>query len=124
MHSCPRTLSKEWFSMSMITTCWMGLVAPCAECSGKATIASDRLSSRPPTRAPTHISFEAVFLSMFEGAITLSPYSAHGLGFVARHYLLTLATCFDIARLIPLSHAPHRVFLALFVCNGWTLLPI
>src|SRR5215212_10760616 len=88
MHSCPRTLSKEWFSMSMITTCWMGLVAPCAECSGKATILSGRLSSRPPTRAPTHISFEAVFLSTFKDAITLSPYPAHGSGFVGSYIFL------------------------------------
>src|SRR5215212_2145201 len=29
----------------------------------------------------------------FKDAITLSPYTAHGLGFVARHYLLTLVNC-------------------------------
>src|SRR5215212_4486382 len=91
MHSCPRTLSKEWFSMLMITTCLMGLglVVTCAEeCSGKVRILSDRLSSRPPTMAPIHISFEVAVLSVFEGVITLSPYPAHSSGFVGSYIFL------------------------------------
>src|SRR5215210_3193120 len=42
-----------------------------------ASLLTEALSSRPPTRAPTHISFEAAFLSVFEGAITLPPYPDH-----------------------------------------------
>src|SRR5215204_5429524 len=113
-------------AMSPAPTSVTGVVAP------RTGIATTTAATHAST---THAAYLAAWLrisaalnpvlSTFEGAIFPSPYPAHGLSLVGNYYVRMLTTCFDVARWLPLSHNPERVFVdSLFRCNKCTILLI
>src|SRR5215212_8594714 len=112
--------------MSPVPTSVTGVVCP------KTGIATTTAATHAST---THAAYLAAWLRMstapnpvlntLKNAISPSPHPAHGLSLVGSYYVRRLATCPDVARWMPLSHSPERVFgTPLFRCNGCTILLI
>src|ERR671910_1463218 len=86
--------SLLWVQLAMSPAPTSATVTVCAKTGTATTTAAAHAST-------THAAYLAASLRMstvlnpFKGVISLPPYPAHGSGFVARYYLLTLATCLD-----------------------------
>src|ERR671913_703500 len=95
--SCAVSSSLLWVQLAMSPAPTSVTVVVCPK-TGTAT------STAAAHASTTHAAYLAARLRMstvlnpFKVVISLPPYPAHGSGFVARYYLLTLATCLDVAR--------------------------